>query len=175
MDHNQYIKDGLSYQSNYQAGLRVYDISSIPEDPSGDSVCEVMILNALPSGPRADRYHRLPISTFTPRTTMSPAAAFPPTSLELGPHMPCSRQASSSSTPRNAALSLSRCLDAIRAQRNTLATQTTVFVLCAPIVLRVAWRSHSSSAAAFWTAGLLMSGKCLLTARRLVGRTSFRV
>lgn len=41
VDHNQYIKDGLVYQSNYQAGLRVYDISSIPTDPSGDGVCEV--------------------------------------------------------------------------------------------------------------------------------------
>lgn len=41
MDHNQYVYDGLSYQSNYMAGFRVYDVSSIPSDPSGDSVCEV--------------------------------------------------------------------------------------------------------------------------------------
>lgn len=47
VDHNQYIKDGLSYQSNYQAGLRVYDISSIPTDPSGEGVCEVRSINTL--------------------------------------------------------------------------------------------------------------------------------
>lgn len=48
VDHNQYIKDGLVYQSNYQAGLRVYDISSIPEDPTGDSVCEVAFFDVYP-------------------------------------------------------------------------------------------------------------------------------
>jgi choice-of-anchor B domain-containing protein len=43
VDHNQYVNkyDGLVYQSNYGAGLRVYDVSSIPQDPTGDSVCEV--------------------------------------------------------------------------------------------------------------------------------------
>ncbi|KAH7304019.1 hypothetical protein B0I35DRAFT_454867 [Stachybotrys elegans] len=48
VDHNQYIKDGLTYQSNYQAGLRVYDISSIPTDPSGNSVCEVAYFDIHP-------------------------------------------------------------------------------------------------------------------------------
>lgn len=33
VDHNQYVYDGLSYQSNYQAGLRILDVSSIPKYP----------------------------------------------------------------------------------------------------------------------------------------------
>ncbi|KAH7329923.1 hypothetical protein BKA65DRAFT_527651 [Rhexocercosporidium sp. MPI-PUGE-AT-0058] len=40
IDHNQYVYDGYSYQSNYAAGLRVLDISSIPSDPTGANVCE---------------------------------------------------------------------------------------------------------------------------------------
>ena len=50
VDHNQYINkyDGLVYQSNYGAGLRVYDVSSIPEDPTGDSVCEVAYFDVYP-------------------------------------------------------------------------------------------------------------------------------
>ncbi|CAI6331729.1 unnamed protein product [Periconia digitata] len=40
IDHNQYIVDGYLYQSNYGVGLTVWDIRSVPEDPSGDSVCE---------------------------------------------------------------------------------------------------------------------------------------
>ncbi|ROT38201.1 hypothetical protein SODALDRAFT_333973 [Sodiomyces alkalinus F11] len=48
IDHNQYIKDGLVYQSNYGAGVRIWDVTSIPEDPSGDSVCEVAYLDIYP-------------------------------------------------------------------------------------------------------------------------------
>ncbi|KEY74702.1 hypothetical protein S7711_05453 [Stachybotrys chartarum IBT 7711] len=50
VDHNQYINmyDGYVYQSNYGAGLRVYDVSSIPEDPTGDSVCEVAYFDIYP-------------------------------------------------------------------------------------------------------------------------------
>jgi choice-of-anchor B domain-containing protein len=50
VDHNQYVNkyDGLVYQSNYNAGLRVYDVSSIPEDPTGDSVCEVAYFDIYP-------------------------------------------------------------------------------------------------------------------------------
>jgi choice-of-anchor B domain-containing protein len=48
VDHNQYIKDGRVYQSNYNAGLRVYDVSSIPEDPTGDSVCEIAYFDVRP-------------------------------------------------------------------------------------------------------------------------------
>jgi choice-of-anchor B domain-containing protein len=50
VDHNQYVNkyDGLVYQSSYGAGLRVYDVSSIPEDPTGDSVCEVAYFDIYP-------------------------------------------------------------------------------------------------------------------------------
>jgi hypothetical protein len=51
IDHNQYINkhDGLLYQSNYAAGLRVWDVSSIPQDPTGDSVCEVAYFDVVPN------------------------------------------------------------------------------------------------------------------------------
>ncbi|KAM0322000.1 hypothetical protein ACHAQA_009741 [Verticillium albo-atrum] len=49
VDHNQYVKDGLIYQSNYGAGVRVYDVSSVPEDPSGDSVCEIAYFDTYPN------------------------------------------------------------------------------------------------------------------------------
>ena len=48
IDHNQYIIDGLSYQSNYGAGLRVYDVSSIPQNPTGGDVCEVAFFDVYP-------------------------------------------------------------------------------------------------------------------------------
>ncbi|KAG7119070.1 hypothetical protein HYQ45_015284 [Verticillium longisporum] len=48
IDHNQYIRDGLNFQSKYGAGVRVYDVSSVPEDPTGDSVCEVAFLDIYP-------------------------------------------------------------------------------------------------------------------------------
>lgn len=48
IDHNQYVIDGLSYQSNYAAGVRVYDVSSIPEDPTGNSVCEIAYFDIYP-------------------------------------------------------------------------------------------------------------------------------
>ncbi|OQO06653.1 hypothetical protein B0A48_08440 [Cryoendolithus antarcticus] len=38
IDHNQYVYDGLSYQSNYGNGLWVHDVSSIVDDPTGASV-----------------------------------------------------------------------------------------------------------------------------------------
>jgi choice-of-anchor B domain-containing protein len=41
IDHNQFIHDGLSFQSNYGGGLRIIDISSIPTDPTGAGVKEV--------------------------------------------------------------------------------------------------------------------------------------
>ena len=34
------IINNINYQSDYTAGLRVYDVSSIPENPRGDDVCE---------------------------------------------------------------------------------------------------------------------------------------
>ncbi|EAA35541.3 hypothetical protein GE21DRAFT_1844 [Neurospora crassa] len=48
IDHNQYVIDGLSYQSSYGAGVRVYDVSSIPADPTGTSVCEVAYFDIYP-------------------------------------------------------------------------------------------------------------------------------
>lgn len=48
IDHNQYIYDGLSYQSNYAAGLRVLDISSIPDDPTGGGIEEVAFFDIYP-------------------------------------------------------------------------------------------------------------------------------
>ena len=48
IDHNLYVNGNHIYQSNYGAGLRVYDISSVPTDPSGDSVCESAFFDILP-------------------------------------------------------------------------------------------------------------------------------
>lgn len=48
IDHNQYVKDGLIYQSNYGAGLRVLDGRSIPDDPTGSSVCELAFFDIFP-------------------------------------------------------------------------------------------------------------------------------
>ncbi|KAH7127221.1 hypothetical protein B0J11DRAFT_297905 [Dendryphion nanum] len=48
VDHNQFIYDGLLYQSNYQAGLRVLDVSSIPWAPSGKYVNEIAYFDVYP-------------------------------------------------------------------------------------------------------------------------------
>ncbi|KAK3388089.1 hypothetical protein B0T20DRAFT_365770 [Sordaria brevicollis] len=48
IDHNQYVINGLSYQSSYGAGVRVYDVSSIPRDPTGGSVCETAYFDTYP-------------------------------------------------------------------------------------------------------------------------------
>lgn len=48
IDHNQYIYDGLAYQSNYGAGLRVLDISSIPEKEDGSEIEEVAFFDIYP-------------------------------------------------------------------------------------------------------------------------------
>jgi choice-of-anchor B domain-containing protein len=48
VDHNQYVHDGYSYQSNYGSGFRVLDISSIPEDPTGKGVEEVGFFDVYP-------------------------------------------------------------------------------------------------------------------------------
>ena len=41
IDHNQYVKDGLSYQSNYNSGLRIVDVSSVATDPTGKGFKQV--------------------------------------------------------------------------------------------------------------------------------------
>jgi choice-of-anchor B domain-containing protein len=33
IDHNQYMDDGFSFQSNYRSGLRIFDTASTPESP----------------------------------------------------------------------------------------------------------------------------------------------
>lgn len=48
IDHNQYVFDGLAYQSNYGGGLRVLDISSIPDDPTGGGIEEVAFFDVYP-------------------------------------------------------------------------------------------------------------------------------
>ncbi|KAF2105453.1 hypothetical protein BDV96DRAFT_509329 [Lophiotrema nucula] len=48
VDHNQFIYNGLDYQSNYQAGLRILDVSTIPKDPSGKSVKEIAYFDVYP-------------------------------------------------------------------------------------------------------------------------------
>ena len=49
VDHNQYIYNGLSYQSNYGSGLRVVDVRSIPTDPTGKSVREIGFFDIYPN------------------------------------------------------------------------------------------------------------------------------
>ncbi len=49
IDHNQYVYDGLSYQSNYQAGLRILDVSSIPKFPDGSKVEEIGYFDVFPT------------------------------------------------------------------------------------------------------------------------------
>jgi choice-of-anchor B domain-containing protein len=48
IDHNQYVHDGFSYQSNYGSGFRILDISSIPQDPTGKGVHEVGFFDIYP-------------------------------------------------------------------------------------------------------------------------------
>ncbi|KAF2750128.1 hypothetical protein M011DRAFT_492421 [Sporormia fimetaria CBS 119925] len=48
IDHNQYIIDGLSYQANYGSGLRIVDVSSVIEDPTGKSVKETGFFDCHP-------------------------------------------------------------------------------------------------------------------------------
>jgi choice-of-anchor B domain-containing protein len=48
IDHNQYIIDGLSYQSNYGSGLRIVDVSSVAQDPTGKGFKEVGFFDCHP-------------------------------------------------------------------------------------------------------------------------------
>lgn len=48
IDHNQYVIDGKVYQSSYSTGLRVYDVSSIPTDPTGNGVWEIAHFDMYP-------------------------------------------------------------------------------------------------------------------------------
>ncbi|RYP26056.1 hypothetical protein DL768_011866 [Monosporascus sp. mg162] len=48
IDHNQFVRDGFSYQSNYGGGLVILDVSSIPEDPTGAGVKQVAFFDIYP-------------------------------------------------------------------------------------------------------------------------------
>ncbi|CAI6096704.1 unnamed protein product [Clonostachys chloroleuca] len=48
IDHNQYVVGDLIFQSNYGAGMRVYDISTVLSDPTGSGVCEVAFFDIYP-------------------------------------------------------------------------------------------------------------------------------
>ena len=48
IDHNLYVHNGLAYQSNYGSGLRVLDVSGIPEDPTGGNVYEHAFFDIYP-------------------------------------------------------------------------------------------------------------------------------
>lgn len=48
IDHSQYVIDGYSYQSSYGAGVRVFDVRSIPSDPTGRGVCEAGFFDIYP-------------------------------------------------------------------------------------------------------------------------------
>ncbi|KAF6815466.1 hypothetical protein CMUS01_12441 [Colletotrichum musicola] len=48
IDHNQFVIDGLAYQSHYGAGLRIIDVSSLPQDPTGKLVKEVGFFDVYP-------------------------------------------------------------------------------------------------------------------------------
>ncbi|GAB7366033.1 hypothetical protein MBLNU230_g7602t1 [Neophaeotheca triangularis] len=48
IDHNQYVVKGLSYQSNYGAGLRVLDVSGLDYDPAGGNIAETGFFDCHP-------------------------------------------------------------------------------------------------------------------------------
>lgn len=48
IDHNQYVIDGLSYQSNYGSGLRIVDVSSTERYPDGSKYEEVGFFDCHP-------------------------------------------------------------------------------------------------------------------------------
>jgi hypothetical protein len=108
VDHNQYIKDGLSHQSSYMAGYRVYDISSIPEDPTGDSVCEIAYLDIYPDGKQEPELLTpecvsVCVWQMTNAWQMTALlAVVSPTCSAPGRITPSSTRASSSSTPLSA-------------------------------------------------------------------------
>ncbi|KAI4289313.1 MAG: hypothetical protein L6R35_001413 [Caloplaca aegaea] len=48
IDHNQYVINGLSYQSNYNSGLRIVDVRSAEADPTGKSFRQVGFFDCHP-------------------------------------------------------------------------------------------------------------------------------
>jgi choice-of-anchor B domain-containing protein len=53
VDHNQYVKDGLAFQSNYGSGFHIVDVSSIPYDPTGANVKEIGFFDVYPEDDKA--------------------------------------------------------------------------------------------------------------------------
>ncbi|PFH54506.1 hypothetical protein AMATHDRAFT_72294 [Amanita thiersii Skay4041] len=53
IDHNQYINNMFSYQSNYGSGLRILDVSSVPTDPTGSGIQEVAFIDIYPEDDEA--------------------------------------------------------------------------------------------------------------------------
>lgn len=48
IDHNQYVLNGLSYQSNYGSGLRIRDVRSVAADPTGGRTAEAGFFDVHP-------------------------------------------------------------------------------------------------------------------------------
>ncbi|KAK0702457.1 hypothetical protein B0T21DRAFT_342514 [Apiosordaria backusii] len=48
IDHNQFVRDGFSYQSNYALGISVLDLRSVPRDPTGKGIKEVAYFDTHP-------------------------------------------------------------------------------------------------------------------------------
>lgn len=48
IDHNQHVAGGVSYQSNYASGLRIVDVRSIFEDPSGKLFSQIGFFDCYP-------------------------------------------------------------------------------------------------------------------------------
>lgn len=48
IDHNQYVKDGFSYQSNYGGGIHVLDLTSLASDPTGAGVTQAAYFDIYP-------------------------------------------------------------------------------------------------------------------------------
>jgi len=48
IDHNQYVKDGFAYQSNYGLGLTILDLRSVPQDPTGKGIREAGFFDTYP-------------------------------------------------------------------------------------------------------------------------------
>ena len=48
IDHNQFVKDGFSYQSNYGLGLSILDLRSVSSDPTGKGIREVAFFDTHP-------------------------------------------------------------------------------------------------------------------------------
>lgn len=53
IDHNQFVIDGFSYQSNYGSGLSVLDVRSVERDPTGKGVSEAGFFDIYPEDDEA--------------------------------------------------------------------------------------------------------------------------